>query len=293
MFRQFRLFALAAMPIVLWPAATHAGADKPRRIVSLYLCADELILQLADRDNIASVTFLARDPASSNVADLAAKVPVNYGHAEEIIARNPDLVIAGAYTTRPAVALLKRAGIPVVELGVAQSLDATRGEIRTVAKAVGEIERGERMIAAMDERFAAWSPPSRPARLHAMVLNPNGFAVGAGSLVDEIFARAGLENVAARLGVDRYGQLPLETIVTSGIDVLILNAERDGPPSLATATLRHPALQKLAGRIRPVVLPSRLWTCGGLGIIEAIERLRAITDDAGRAPLDDSGTRQP
>jgi iron complex transport system substrate-binding protein len=291
MFRQFRALALAATPIVLWSAATHAGADKPRRIVSLYLCADELILQLADRDNIASVTFLARDPASSNVADLAAKVPINYGHAEEILARNPDLVVAGAYTTRPAVALLERAGIPVVELGIAQSLDAARGEIRTVAKAVGEIDRGERMITAMDERFAAWSPA--PARRHAMVLNPNGFAVGAGSLVDEIFARAGMENVAARLGVDRYGQLPLETIVTSGIDVLILNAERDGPPSLATATLRHPVLQKLAGRIRPVVLPSRLWTCGGPGIIEAIERLRAIADDAGRAPLDDSRTRQP
>ena len=59
---------------------------------------DELLLRLADPRNVASVTWLARDPGSSNVADLAAEIPVNHGLAEEIIPLQPDLVIAGIYT---------------------------------------------------------------------------------------------------------------------------------------------------------------------------------------------------
>ena len=84
-------------------------AGKPQRIVSINLCADELVLRLADPRNIASVTWLSRNPDSSNVAQLAAQVPINHGLAEEIIPLDPDLVIAGIYTARTAVALLKRA----------------------------------------------------------------------------------------------------------------------------------------------------------------------------------------
>jgi iron complex transport system substrate-binding protein len=279
---MLRLIFAGTVAIALFAAALPAatGAAGPKRIVSLYLCADELLLQLADRPAIASVTFLSRDPDNSNVADLAARVPVNYGRAEEIIAQRPDLVVAGAYTTGATVAMLKRAGVPVVELGVAQGLDDVRRDIRTVAHAIGEDDRGEALIAAVDAHLAALAAsPPRP-RLRALVLNPNGFTIGAGSLVDEIFARAGFDNVAATLGVDAYGQLPLERIVRSDADVLILNADRDGPPSLATQSLDHPALRKLAGRVRVVVLPARLWTCGGPGIVEAIERLRRVADQA-------------
>src|SRR5215470_5585128 len=135
--------------------STALATGKPKRIVSLYLCADELVLRLAELQSIASVTFLSRDRNSSNVPEVAAKVPVNYGHAEEIIALTPDLVIAGAYTTRAAVALLKRSNIPVIELGIAQNLDQARDDIRTVAKAVGESAKGEQMITAMDTRLNA------------------------------------------------------------------------------------------------------------------------------------------
>src|ERR1700732_350866 len=85
-------------------AAASAQAGKAKHIVSLNLCADELVLRLADRDNIASVTWLSRDPDNSNVAALAAQVPVNHGLAEEVIALDPDLVVAGLHTGRSAVA---------------------------------------------------------------------------------------------------------------------------------------------------------------------------------------------
>lgn len=270
-----RIFLSVAVAAA-WMAAGASAAglpEKPRRIVSLNLCSDELVLRLADRENVASVTWLSRDPESSNVVATAMQVPVNHGLAEEVIPLNPDLVIAGIHTTRIAVALLKRAHFPVVELGVPRSLDEVRDQIRRVAKAVGEPARGERLIASMDARLAGMAPTAQAPAPGALILNPNGFTAGAGSLVDEIIGAAGLTNLAPRLGVGDYAQIPLELVVTSRPDVLILNTRRDGPPSLATELLRHPILRKLPDRTRLVVLPSRLWLCGGPAIVEAVERL--------------------
>jgi iron complex transport system substrate-binding protein len=137
----------------------------------------------------------------------------------------------------------------------------------------------------MDASLAALPAASSSSRPRAIVLNPNGATVGKGTLVDEIMTRAGLTNVAAELAIDNYGQVPLEAVVASGVDVLIVSASRDGPPALATELLRHPVLAALSDRARVVVMPGRLWNCGGPAVVEAIERLRHVADDArARAP---------
>ncbi len=55
---------------------TTAAPGRPSRIVSLNLCADELVLRLADREQIAAVTYLASDPRGSTVAAEATGVPI-------------------------------------------------------------------------------------------------------------------------------------------------------------------------------------------------------------------------
>ena len=273
----------------LLSAASHLHADdapgKPKRIVSLNMCTDELVLRLAEPQNVASVTWLSRDPKNSNVAELAARIPVNHGLAEEIIPLKPDLVVAGIYTARTAVALLKRVGIPVVEFDIPKNLDDVRRQIREMAALLGERDKGEALIAGMDRELASLPPAARSPRPRAIVLNPNGVTVGKGTLADEIMTRAGLTNVAAELAIDNYGQIPLETLAANAVDVLILSASRDGPPALATEILRHPILAALSDRTRLVVLPGRLWNCGGPAVVEAIERLRKVADEAqGRGP---------
>ena len=261
-------------------AAPRPGADeasgKPARIVSLNMCADELVLRLADPQHIASVTWLSRDPRDSNVAFLAARVPANHGLAEEIIPLKPDLVVAGAHTTRTAVAMVRRVGIPLDELDVPENLEDVRRQIRRVAGLVGEPERGERIIDGMNVALAALPAAPQSGRPRAIVLNPNGVTVGRGTLVDELMTRAGLVNVAAQIDLGNYGQVPLEVLVANPIDVLILSSSRDGAPSLATEILHHPVLSVLARRTRMVVMPGRLWSCGGPAVVEAIERLAHV-----------------
>jgi iron complex transport system substrate-binding protein len=267
--------AVALLSAIAQLGATDAP-EKPRHIVSLNMCVDELVLRLAEPQNVASVTWLSRDPKNSNVADLGAGIAVNHGLAEEIIPLKPDLIIAGIYTARTAVALLKRVGIPVLEIDVPRSLDDVRRQIREIAGLIGERQKGESVVADMDRRLAALPRPPSSDRPRAVVLNPNGATVGKGTLVDEIMTRAGLTNVAAELGIDSYGQIPLEAVAANAVDVLIVSASRDGPPALATEILRHPVLAALADRTRVLVMPGRLWNCGGPAVVEAIERLMQV-----------------
>jgi iron complex transport system substrate-binding protein len=268
-----------AIAILLVPAALGAAAGIPKRIVSLNLCTDELVLRLADRANIASITWLSKDRISANVVDLAADLPVNHGLAEEIIPLDPDLVVAGTFTARTAVAMLKATRFPVTEFGVAHSLADVRSGIRKMAALVGEPARGEALVASFDGRLAEIGTPAPGRRPTALVFNANGFTVGAGTLVDDIMTRAGLDNVAAHMKLGNYSQLPLEIAVRSDVDILIISARRDGPPSLATALLDHPVLSKLGPKTHIVVLPTNLWSCGGPEVAEAIARLRAAAQD--------------
>jgi len=257
------------------PAAAADGAAKPQRVVSLNLCADELALRLADPGVVKSVTWLSQDPRNANLAAKAAALPANDGHAEEALAYDPDLVLVGPFSDPASIALLKQVGAPVSEVGAPQTLDGVRRQIRGLAAVLGEPQRGEALIADMDARLARVAvDPSRP-RLKAVVLRPNGFTVGPGSLVDEILTRAGLDNLAARLDIAADAQVPLEVVALLGADVLILDRDESGAPSLADAALDHPAIAALARRMTVVSLPARLWTCGGPEIAEAVERLAA------------------
>jgi iron complex transport system substrate-binding protein len=121
------------------------------------------------------------------------------------------------------------------------------------------------------------------------VLNPSGFTVGRGSVIDEVITRAGLENAAVRLGIGEYGQVPLEIITMNPVDVLIVSSNRDGPPAMATEILRHPVLSRLSNRTRVVVIPDRLWNCSGPALVEAVERLTRVAKEVrGKVPPNDA-----
>jgi iron complex transport system substrate-binding protein len=278
-------FAQLAMTIIFTAAmffvpAAHAEENaKPQRIVSLNQCTDELVLRLADPQNIASVTWLSQDPDNANMAGAARKIPANHGTAEEAMAYRPDLVLVGAFTDPETRALLKRIGAPLARFDPPETLADVRRQILAFAARIGESERGEALVAQMDRDLERVSVDARRPKLKAIILRPNGFTVGAGSLVDEILAHAGLENLAAKLDIGSYEQVSLERVAMLDANVLIANSEVVGAPSLATDGLNHPVVKALVHKMRVVALPARLWTCPGPGLVEAVRRLTEATRD--------------
>nr|WP_047581048.1 ABC transporter substrate-binding protein [Methylobacterium sp. ZNC0032] len=278
---QRRLRGAYLITVALSGAAVSvtSATERPARIVSLNMCTDELVLRLADPARIASVTWLSQDPRNANMAEAARLIPANHGLAEEVLGFKPDLVVAGAYTTRATVSLLRRVGITVKEFGVPRNLAEMKAQIAKMAEVLGEPERGQALLAGIERRLQALAARRVERPLRAIVLRPSGFTVGRGSLVDEILARAGLVNIAAELGVESYGQIALETVALGRADILILNETPDGPPSLAHEVLHHPVIERLGDRLKLVALPSRFWTCAGPSVLDAIELLvRAVEE---------------
>jgi iron complex transport system substrate-binding protein len=263
--------AIAALVLA---SVVGAGNAAPQRIVSLNLCADELVLRLAAPGTVKSVTWLARDPALSNVAALAQDVPVNRGLAEDVVPLAPDLVIAGAYTTRTAVALLKRLGIPVLELTVPTDVDDALAQIKTVAMALGASAKGMQLIADVRSGLSELHVASTRSQPIAAVYQPNGFTIGKGSLVNDLLSRAGLRNLAVERSIDNYGELPLELLLAAQPDLLIINTAEDRGPAMAYEVLRHPALARRYHGARVVSVPSAWWSCPGPRLVDAVQRLQ-------------------
>lgn len=266
---------LLAFLAALLPAGAGASDGAPQRIVSLNLCGDELLLRLADREAIASVTFLGADERFSSVTAATEGLHLNRGQAEEILPLQPDLVIAEPYSARSTASLLRRTGTPFIDLPVPSTFEEVYQQIEELAGALGQEERGRQLVAGMQRRLAALGPPPPGRQPLAAVYQPNGFLVGPGTLVHEVLSAAGLRNLAAVAFQDHYGALPVERLLWHQPELLILNRAEETSNSLAHELLHHPALQQAFSDMQTVVVHPSLWTCGGPGLVEAVELLRA------------------
>jgi iron complex transport system substrate-binding protein len=268
---SIRLLILAAALLAL---AAPGASGKPQRIVSTNVCADQLALALVDRARILSVSRMAIEPEISNLAQEARGIRINNARAEEIVELKPDLILGDIYTGKGANRLAATIGVPVHIVGIASSLDDVRKVIRDVAAALGEPERGEQLVAAMNAKI------TKPQTLNtepitALVYEPNGLTAGAGTLTNDILAAAGLTNLAPKLTGQAYATVALETVVAAAPQLLILDDSYGATASRAQSILRHPAFRALEGKTALYKIPSRLWLCPGPWVGEAVERLSA------------------
>lgn len=262
--------------------ATLANAQ-PTRIMSLNLCTDVLVLHLAPREHIVSLSHIATNSPLSPIVETARGIPANYASAEEVVAMQPDLVVARRYTASATVTLARKLGFRVLELDDPHSYTEAVEQIRIMADALGETARGEKLIAGMNARLAALPAPVAVRPL-AVVYGPNGYTFGPGSLLDDLMRRAGFDNLAARAGLGEAGLLPLENLLLQPPDVLFIEREKRTVTSLADQTLAHPALRKLAARVPHADLSSRLWNCAGPEIVEAVAQMTSVRSQMELAP---------
>jgi len=256
MLRCLFLFAIA----IAWPAC----AAPPRRIVSLNLCADQFLLALADRTQIAGITRLSHMANMSPIAAQAARLPSVGASAEALLAAQPDLILTG-WPGQADAAI--RAGLKSRTLVVppANNYSDIVAQVTLVATAIGHPERGAALIRAMDAELAA-IPATGRGRV-ATDYQRRGYLSGSGTLMDDMMRRVGLVNLAMRLGLPPLANLPLEQLVAHRPDFLITGG---GPArDLGSAMLRHPAIADIP-RLK---LPGSLADCGGPSYPRAIRIL--------------------
>lgn len=254
--------------------APPTPAGRPLRIVSMNVCVDQYLMLLADPGQIVALSRFARDPTMSYYADRARRLPVSRSTVEEILALRPDLVFASPYRSRGALAPLEKNGARILEIGGADRFEEAVAQIRTVAAAVGHVDRGEAIVSHMRRDLA--EVEARPkARGVAAYYQRRGYLTGEGTLVDEMMVKAGLTNLAAKQGLGALAHLPLEAIVQARPDFLIIEEDAARQSDNGTAMLFHPALDRVVPPARRLVIPQSMTVCSGPFYAEAVERLRA------------------
>jgi iron complex transport system substrate-binding protein len=262
------LLALLASP------ANAALPQPPRRIVSLDLCADQLLVALADPGQVSALTEWARDPNLSAVATAARAFPFTKRSAEEVMALRPDLIIGAPFRTRAALAPLGLRDAAMIDLPLQNDVPGIERAIATVAAAVGHPGRGRTLIAAMRRDLAAISQPPGRGRV-AAYYQRQGYLTGTGTLVDDMMARVGLVNLAARLGRPPLSTLSLEEMALARPAFLVMEADTRVATDRGTAALHHPVLTAAVPPSRRLYIPQPLTVCGGPAYVRAVALLAA------------------
>lgn len=267
-----RLISAIILALCFACAGATAAREAPARVVSMNLCTDQLVLLLADPGQVVSVSYLAARPQDSLMADRTEGLILNHGQAEEVLPLRPDLAVAGVYTTRFTVQVLKREGIPVLDLPPAESFADMRANIRAVAEALGRQARGEAVIAALDSRIEALAARSADSeRPRALIYRAGGYTLGRETFAGTLLDLAGFENAAADYGVRKWGAVPVEAVLQLKPDFLVVGVYRKDAPSLARDVTGHPALRHRMPNI--VEISTRHWACGVPAALDVVEDL--------------------
>lgn len=272
-----------AIGVVAAALAAPALAAAPQRILSMNLCSDLLLLQLAPRARIASVSHLAHEGAQVLFPGRDAGIAINHGAAEDIVNLKPDLILVGDTSTPMTRALARRVGARVVEVRSASSLAEARAILLRLGDDIAEPARAAALVARFDATLAGVA--ARPPRLRPRVIAWSGgaFVPGAGSLIDDIIAKAGADNLAAQPG-GSGSAFDVEALIAAHPDALLYGAERSGPASMHSAESQHRLVRRLYAR-RSIAYNDVAATCG---LPQSADAARDLRDGLDRLP-----TRSP
>lgn len=241
------------------------------RIASLNLCTDLLILYLAEKQHIVTVTHLAANPADSPLADRVQDIYLNRGRVEEILSLKPDVIFANSYSRQFAINLLRKLNYPVVEVPTARNFSEIIDNLRLVGRVIDREELAEQAIQQMQTELMQLHNILPP--IPTLVYHANGLVSGQGSLINIILTHLGLINLAAQQGIGIWGKMSLETLLISKPKLLIFNDYQPQTPALAKMLFHHPALDIFIQKQQVIHVPSHLWQCGHPLVIKAMQQI--------------------
>lgn len=270
--RNIQLTLIFALVFSFGISSARAEQHLPaQRIVSINLCLDALLIKLVEPSRVDSLYYLSANPQFSSVAEEAKKYNLNHGLAEDVVPRNPDLVLAGTYTSTDLKALLKQLGFRVEVLDLPQSLNDISTHIRRFGALVDRPAQAEAMAQTLEQKLAQLDAVQKKVTpIPGFWYSSNGVVVGGDTLENELMTRAGFHNLALDKNIIGFKQLDLEELILAQPKVLIIEASDVQAFSLAQEYVEHPALR--SNHIKIIRLPSTL-SCVAPVAAEAIEDL--------------------
>lgn len=256
---------LAQVPTPQLPVTVASGdgevtVDDVSRIVPLVGSLAEIVFSLGLGDAV-----VGRDVAAT--FDQAAELPVvtQGGHdvaVEGVLSLAPTVVLADTATGPPeAIEQIRAAGVPVVVIDEAWSLEDVAPRIRAVAAALGVPDAGEDLVARTEAEIAAARidrPSDPPLRVGFLYLRgPAGVYLlgGRGSGADRLLEALGAVDAGVEAGLQRaFTPLTSEALIDAAPDVLLVMESGLASVGGVDGLVELPGVaQTPAGRARRVV----------------------------------------
>lgn len=233
----------------------------PKRIVSLNLCLDQLLLQWVPRQRIQSVTYHAANPAMSRYAHKLGDIAINRARVEEIVPLQPDVVLAGQFGARHTVQMLEQLGVRVETFALPRTIEEVKAHLLSVGQVLGAVEKARSAVAAIEEAQHRAQHIDRSQLPTVLYYSPNGITVGAGTLESEMLQLAGFRNLAVIHGRQGFAHLSLEQLLQWQPDWVIVEGADQASFAMAQEYLQHPALREYSQRVNWLTVPSNLSVC--------------------------------
>ncbi len=267
--------------VALWvcglAASAPVGAGPLPTLMSTNICADILVLSLADPMQIISLSRQSQDVQRFSMAEQARSFASNDATAEDVLHNKPQVVLASRrWNARHQTALLKRYDIKIVSVPFPTEWDGIFSSTLKMGQAMGREPAAQNLLASLTTRLQYLHATSRP--FNALYLRPNGGSAGTQTHVDAVLTAAGLRNHATALGLQGWGRIDLERILQNPPDVFITPGLVNDTAYARSALGRHPQMKKLLQRIPVVALQHNDWGCSNWQLIEAAESVAAQVD---------------
>jgi len=245
-------------------ALASPAAAAPRRVASLKLCTDELLLLLGEPGQIVSVTYLSQQPLETPLWRQARRYRSNDGSLLSVVAARPDLVIDMGGGGRDTGRIARRLGISMLSLPYPQSLADIEGAVVKVASAIGRPDAAAAAIA----RIRALQRTAPASSIDAIWTDGGGRSFGARGVGAAWMALAGLRQRA--VPGDR---VTIEQMLIDPPRILLRSEYRSAQYSSEQTWLRQPLLTRNR-TWRSITTDGRRWTCMGPLMVDEIIRLR-------------------
>jgi iron complex transport system substrate-binding protein len=271
----FRSIGIATLAVFGGMSFGPALAASLPRIASMNVCTDQLLITLADPEQILGLSRFSRDAWQSFAADDARRYPILSGSAEDILVLRPDIIVASLFDKRSTRELLKEKGLHLAEFAVPRNLEEVKAQIREMGEIAGHGDRAAAEIARLDAAIARARRTVANKHYRVLPLSRRGWVSGSDSLVSSLLTETGLFNAAGDLGVGTGGYASLEAIVSLKPDFILVSEAGDRAEDDGRAFLLHPALERFYPPNKRIVIPERLTVCGGVMLAEALDVLVA------------------
>ena len=197
----------------------------PTRIVSLSPSGTEMLFAIGAGDQVVAVDTYSYFPEGTPVTDLSGWEP----NVEAIIGYEPDLVLM-SYDPGDVVAGLEAAGVKAVVQPAAVVVADTYTQILELGDLTGRSAQAAQVVAEIQIEMNALADEAATAGAAGLTyyheLDDTLFSITSSTFIGEIYAMAGLVNVADAADPDGtaygYPQLSAEFLVDAGPDFVFL-----------------------------------------------------------------------